>query len=995
MIMPRLPRLTPLPRWLFMVGGAAVLMCSLLLLIWATGRINDNIAQKLETQLRSLTNERATLFELWITERKSDIYTLQHDPLLRQTVQAYAENPHTEAQEDILLERFQSLIAAYPYRQISLYTPSSERLLRVSMTQTKTDPDNVDLVKKATLSKDVEMSEIYIQNTDGTAGLTLDMSVPLIDPKNDTLIAVVLLKVDPNPVIKSALSNIERSEDDTEVIIGQRQDDSVVIIDPRFQEGQNPSLLTFSLHKDSLPAAMVARGQWGLIEGNDYKDLPVIAYARPLGESHWFILSKVARNSAQTLKHEILLALTAFAILSLAVAGLLYGNYRNLRRRQGLETALSDQREQADLLRKLIESERELHSSQQQLAHSELRFRTIMDSSPIPCSLIDRGGAVSYINPAFEQTFGYAYRDISTVQAWHERAYPDPEYSRWVSEQWRQRLKVASEQGRFDPLEVHVRCKDGSMRTIVAEAAYLAGLDSLYVCTLYDITSRKQMEAELSALSAEYAHVIRSLPVGLFRYRLQADGKQGFDYMSDLWCEQLNTTRDAVLSNPQAALNALNDEDAASFWNFKKSSDRFRWRARTKEIHGGRWLEIEATPQEMDTGDVVWTGVQSDITSRKTIEDTLAFERQSLLNILWATDVGTWEWEMHTGALRINERWADIAGYTRKELEPISIESWNALVHPDDGARSFQLLEQHFKGETPFYECEVRLRHKDGRWIWILDRGKVISRDKDGAPVSMAGTHLDITQRKEVEKTLDQQRSELSRSNAELEQFAYAVSHDLRQPLRMVHSYVQLLERRLKDVLNDDTRLMMSYARDGAMRMDTMLVSLLEYSRVGRRGAPMELISSKDAIIEALQFLEPAIAECSATVSTPDTCPEVYASRDELTRLFQNLIGNALKYRTEGCAPIITLAVQPDPQGWKFSITDNGIGIDPEQFDRLFKVFQRLQSKEKYEGSGVGLAVCKKIVERHGGTIWVESPGEGQGSTFCFTLPQPKGHSDH
>lgn len=250
--------------------------------------------------------------------------------------------------------------------------------------------------------------------------------------------------------------------------------------------------------------------------------------------------------------------------------------------------------------------------------------------------------------------------------------------------------------------------------------------------------------------------------------------------------------------------------------------------------------------------------------------------------------------------------------------------------------------------------------------------------------------HQQIRAETALQKSQDiliKQADELARSNAELEQFAYVASHDLRQPLRMVKSYVQLLERRLADKLDDDTRQMMHFAADGASRMDQMLISLLEYSRVGRKGEPLARLSSREGVDEALRFLNPAIHEAHASISITGTWPEIIARRDEFTRLMQNLIGNAIKYRSNERSPEIEISVAPDKLGWRFCVADNGIGIDPAQFERLFRVFQRLHTREKYEGTGIGLAVARKIVEHHGGRIWAESEGEGHGSRFCFILP--------
>jgi PAS domain S-box-containing protein len=399
-----------------------------------------------------------------------------------------------------------------------------------------------------------------------------------------------------------------------------------------------------------------------------------------------------------------------------------------------------------------------------------------------------------------------------------------------------------------------------------------------------------------------------------------------------------------------------------------------------------RWFAMSVTSLSVGIKGAVIA--HSDITSKKLVEQQLAQQSQSLANILWGTGVGTWEWNVQTGQTRFNARWAEMIGYTLDELAPISIATWMKYAHPDDLAASGAALEQHFSGAVDAYECESRMQHKDGHWVWVLDRGKLVSRTPDGQPEWMAGTHWEITERKQAEHTAQAQTEALARSNAELEQFAYVASHDLRQPLRMVNSYVQLLERRLANTLDEDTRKMMHFATEGATRMDQMLVSLLDYSRVGRKGEPMAALASRAALDEALHFLAPVIADAQATVRVSGDWPQLVASRDEFTRLWQNLISNAVKYRALDRAPEIDITVTPQTDGgWRFCVADNGIGIDPVQFDRLFKVFQRLHTREQYEGNGIGLAVARKIVERHGGLIWVESDGAGMGSRFCFFLP--------
>lgn len=356
-----------------------------------------------------------------------------------------------------------------------------------------------------------------------------------------------------------------------------------------------------------------------------------------------------------------------------------------------------------------------------------------------------------------------------------------------------------------------------------------------------------------------------------------------------------------------------------------------------------------------------------------------ALERYRLA--LSAIRDGLWDWDLTTNQVYADARFYEMLGYL-PDAFAVTFEEWRRRIHPDDIATAEATVMGQLQSGQGF-TTEFRFRTADGGWLWLEGRGRVVQW-LDGKPVRMVGTHSDISARKQVEQALQ-------RSNAELEQFAFAVSHDLRQPLRMIATYITLLEREFGDRLEGEAREYLDFVLSGAKRMDAMLMSLLEYSRVGRRGEPMAVMDSRRAAEEALMFLGPMINEAGATVHLAGTWPRLLASGDELTRLFQNLIGNAVKYRAAGQPPEITVSAEPCDGGWMFCVCDNGIGINPEHFGQLFKVFQRLHTYDEYHGTGVGLAMCRKIVERHGGRIWVESAGEGHGSRFCFTLPAVDG----
>lgn len=258
--------------------------------------------------------------------------------------------------------------------------------------------------------------------------------------------------------------------------------------------------------------------------------------------------------------------------------------------------------------------------------------------------------------------------------------------------------------------------------------------------------------------------------------------------------------------------------------------------------------------------------------------------------------------------------------------------------------------------------------------------------------LGLGGIWTDITEQKQLQETLRSKNTDLERSNQELEQFAYVASHDLQEPLRMVSSYMQLLEARYKDKLDDDAKEFIAFAVDGAARMQRLIQDLLAFSRVGTRGRAPEVVSAEAALDEALQNLGMRIQENRAKVEHDDL-PSVFVDRNQLTQVFQNLVGNAIKFRAER-EPVVTVRAHPHGDFYEFRVQDNGIGFDQKHADRIFVIFQRLNSRELYEGTGIGLAICKKIIERHGGRIWVEST-IGEGTTFYFTLPKlPQAEAD-
>jgi two-component system, chemotaxis family, sensor kinase Cph1 len=302
------------------------------------------------------------------------------------------------------------------------------------------------------------------------------------------------------------------------------------------------------------------------------------------------------------------------------------------------------------------------------------------------------------------------------------------------------------------------------------------------------------------------------------------------------------------------------------------------------------------------------------------------------------------------------------------------------LFVPEDRDRIYQLV---FSGRAAdAVHLEVRALRKDDTEAW-LDLAITFVMDGDRLE-SIQGIARDVSERKATETKMQRLLDDLARSNMELEQFAYVASHDLQEPLRMVASYVQLLARRYGEQLDSDAGEFIAFAVDGATRMQTLINDLLAYSRVGSQGKAPEAMEMQDALDVALQNLGAAIEAAGATV-THDPLPHVMADPGQMIQLLQNLIGNAVKFRTE-VAPQVHISAHQDGETWVFGVHDNGIGIDAQYVARIFIIFQRLHGRGDYPGTGIGLAICKRIAERHRGRMWVESE-PGKGSHFFFTIP--------
>jgi len=400
-----------------------------------------------------------------------------------------------------------------------------------------------------------------------------------------------------------------------------------------------------------------------------------------------------------------------------------------------------------------------------------------------------------------------------------------------------------------------------------------------------------------------------------------------------------------------------------------------------------RWFEISAYPSEKGLSVFF-----KDISQRKRSEEQIRLSNERFEKVAEATNDAIWDWDVKKDKLYWGPGYLTLFGHNYQK-ENLVIKNWSELVHPDEYSAAIESVKSALNnpGQTK-WEHHYRLKKADGSYAFVKDRG-IIIRDQKRNALRMLGAITDITHQKQYENSLKKlneslakQAKELAMSNAELEQFAYVASHDLQEPLRMVTSFLTQLNKKYGDQLDEKAQKYIHFAVDGAKRMRQIILDLLEFSRIGKQLSEPDTIAISNVIHEVELLYRRPVLQKKAVIKT-GKLPTIKSYYGPLLQIFQNLIGNSLKYSKKDVPPVIEIQCESLEKYWRFSISDNGIGIDPAYHEQIFVIFQRLHAQGEYQGTGMGLSIVKKIIEKLGGSIWLES-SPGIGSTFYFCLPK-------
>ncbi|QRV14109.1 PAS domain S-box protein [Haloterrigena salifodinae] len=614
----------------------------------------------------------------------------------------------------------------------------------------------------------------------------------------------------------------------------------------------------------------------------------------------------------------------------------------------------------------------------------------ILDTIPVGGLVLDADGEITRINDRAAELFGTEEPETFSRE---DRLLYDEDGRRLSAEEYPSSRAFATGEPIYDRVLRVERPKggeggDGERHWLSVSAAPIADDDGTIdrvVTAVEDVTDLKERERELES---ELREVFGRVSDAFYA----VDEEYRFTHVNERAAELLGVPEDELLGR---RLGEVYPETA----ELEQVRDRFDEAMETQESTGlehysdllGFWIEATVYPSE--SGVSVYF---RDVTERKEREQELRESEAKFRTLAENLDETVWMSTPDTEEmLYINPVYEDVWGRSCESLydEPYSLLE---AIHPDDQER---VREAYAALPETEYDEEFRIVRPDDSVRWV--HAQAVPVRNDGEIVRVVGIATDITERRAYQRKLEA-------SNERLQQFAYAVSHDLQEPLRMITSYLQLLESRYEDELDEDAAEFIDFAVDGADRMKAMIEGLLEYSRVTTRGDPLDPVDLERVVDEALADLQFRIEDENAEIEI-GPLPRVEGDINQLRQVFQNLLDNAIEYsgdepprieitaehREAGHAAADSSNEQYPPADgvaaesgdeWVISVADEGIGIDPEDTDRIFEVFERLHTREEHEGTGIGLALCERIVERHGGEIWVESePGEG--ATFSFTLP--------
>lgn len=614
------------------------------------------------------------------------------------------------------------------------------------------------------------------------------------------------------------------------------------------------------------------------------------------------------------------------------------------------------------------------------------QYRTIISTTKDGFLVIDSDTLVVDVNDVYCTLTGYARDELIG------KSIADLDANEKLEDSQRHTAEIIkTRSARFET--VH-HDKDGRLIDVEVNTTYLPDSER-FVAFIRDVTERKKSITALREAEERY----RTMTDFNTEWTYWEKPDHSLHYVSPACETIIGFTPDTLQANPSMIRDLIVEEDLP-IWDLHlheptQQTTAQRIQIRMRHQNGSiRWIEHTCRPVFDENGNFDGhRASNTDITDRKQTEVEVLKSQQRLDMTLRGTRAGIWEWNVQTGATVFNDRWAAIVGYKLSELMPTTFQTWIDLVHPDDLDESNERLQEHFAGNTLIYDCEVRMKHKDGHWVWVQSRGAVLEWTEDDKPLRMFGTHLDITARKQAESVAQENERLKAQFQYEQEQNAFiqriisVLSHDLKTPLTVISSSKDMLITYF-DRMTRDKQL---EKLENIGRHVQFALTLLDETVQMARGN-LDAVDFSPSIVNLAALCQVSVDEISASSGTnhnivfANLADVETAHVDEvlINRILLNLLTNAIKYSEDGTD--ITLELDQEDAHIILRVTDQGFGVREEDLTRIFEAFYRVKEHRKINGSGLGLSIVQECVERHQGRIHVHST-YGEGSTFTVVLP--------
>jgi PAS domain S-box-containing protein len=994
-------KLTPRLAIVFILFATALLL-GVGMLAYYSGRAALEAATVAELEATAL--EKSAALDTWTAERKADITALSHSPVILEQLGTFLTDSSNRklAHDRLVRELAIHTVSGQPYLAFLILSPTTgEVLIGTNSQEEGKFKENRPYFTQGRLVPFV--SKVYYSLELQAPAITA--SAPL-QREDGQLLGVLVgrLNLEELNAIIQRRSGLRQTDDAFLV-----NTSNVFVTQPHLLP--DPAVLQRGIHTQAVKQCLQNRSS-GTLSALDYRNIPAIISYRWLPKYEMCMIVKVNQAEAfapiqafgRTIGWIALLTLATASIVALVLARSITRPVLAIQAvvqqygRGDLETRLPEGRpdelgmlahefnQMAVALREkdhqlreyAAQLEKKVEERTTELKQSQERFAKAFHASP-DAVIISRmsDGLILEVNEGWQRLFGHEPVEVLGKTSLELNSFANPEDRKNA-------IDILQRQGSLHDYELDVRCKSSEIRraSLAVEKIELNGTPCL-LTILRDITERKQAEIKLRESEARYRGLIESQ----FDLIVRVDPQGRFTFVNDAYCQKFGLKREEVLGR-ESYQPLVHPEDLPHTLEAMQALYQPPYRAvmeqRAFTVEGLRWIEWQDSAIRDESDRIVEIqAIGRDITAHKQAESALRASEQRLNRAQEIAHLGSWELVVANHQLTWSDEVYRIFGLQPQEFAA-TYEAFLATVHPEDRAAVDAAYSGSIREGSDSYEIEHRIvKRSSGEIRYVHEKCEHL-RDRDGQIIRSLGMVHDITERKRAEDELNRALEELQHSNTELEQFAYIASHDLQEPLRMVSSYVQLLRKRYQGRLDQDADEFITYAFEGATRMQNLINDLLAYSRVGTRGKPFVTVACENVLEEAMANLQIAIEESGASI-THDPLPQVTGDPTQLIQLFQNLLSNAIKFRGSE-PPRIQVRAQREQGEWVFGVSDNGIGLEAKFAERIFVIFQRLHDRASYPGTGIGLAICKRIVQRHGGRIWVESQ-PGSGATFYFTIP--------